>query len=131
MAVACAHWSTGQQVAVMRVGEEVFALENRDPFSGANVIARGLVGDLAGQLVVASPVYKQHFNLRTGRCLEDESVSLRTWPCGVLDGRIWVESLQKSAAAGAPRPSPAGDRRQWHGRDAYRRGTAGARCRRV
>ncbi len=82
----------GEQVALLRVGDEVFALENRDPFSGANVIARGLIGDLSGQLVVASPVYKQHFNLRTGRCLEDEAVSLRTWPCGVLDGRIWVES---------------------------------------
>jgi nitrite reductase (NADH) large subunit len=87
----------GEQVALVRVGEEVFALENRDPFSGANVIARGLAGDLQGQLVVASPVYKQHFNLRSGRCLEDESVSLRTWPCGVLDGRVWVEALPQAA----------------------------------
>ncbi|MFO7325355.1 MAG: nitrite reductase small subunit NirD [Pseudomonadota bacterium] len=90
----------GEQLALMRVGDEVFAVENRDPFSGANVIARGLVGDISGQLVVASPVYKQHFNLRTGRCLEDEAVSLRTWPCGVLDGRVWVES-QAQAAGGA------------------------------
>jgi nitrite reductase (NADH) large subunit len=89
----------GEQVALLRVGEEVFAVENLDPFSGANVISRGLVGDLAGQLVVASPVYKQHFNLRTGRCLEDESVTLRTWPCGVLDGRVWVESLGQSPAS--------------------------------
>jgi nitrite reductase (NADH) large subunit len=88
----------GEQVALVRVGEEVFALENRDPFSGANVMARGLAGDLLGQLVVTAPVYKQHFNLRTGRCLEDETVSLRTWPCGVLDGRVWVESLPKVAA---------------------------------
>jgi nitrite reductase (NADH) large subunit len=91
----------GEQVALMRVGEEVFALENHDPFSGANVVSRGLVGDLQGQLVVASPVYKQHFNLRTGGCLEDESVSLRTWPCGVLDGRVWVESQQR-AGSGVP-----------------------------
>jgi nitrite reductase (NADH) large subunit len=96
----------GEQVALLRVGEEVFALENRDPFSDANVIARGLVGDLQGQLVVASPVYKQHFNLRSGRCLEDESVSLRTWPCGVLDGRVWVQSVPS-----AGRIVPAGRRR--------------------
>src|SRR5690606_12604891 len=89
----------GEQVALLRVGEEIFALENRDPFSGANVIARGLVGDLGGQLVVASPVYKQHFNLRSGRCIEDEAVSLRTWPCGVLDGRVWVESLVQALAS--------------------------------
>jgi NAD(P)H-dependent nitrite reductase small subunit len=88
----------GEQVALFRVGDEVFAVENRDPFSAANVISRGLVGDLAGQLVVASPVYKQHFNLRSGRCLEDEAVSLRTWPCGLLDGRIWVESQVQSQA---------------------------------
>ncbi len=81
----------GEQLALFRVGDEVFALENHDPLSGANVLSRGMVGDLQGELVVASPVYKQHFNLRTGRCLEDESVGLRTWPCGVLDGRVWVE----------------------------------------
>jgi NAD(P)H-dependent nitrite reductase small subunit len=87
----------GEQVALLRMGEEVFALENRDPFSDANVMARGLVGDLQGQLVVSSPVYKQHFNLRSGRCLEDESVALRTWPCGVLDGRVWLETLPVAA----------------------------------
>jgi NAD(P)H-dependent nitrite reductase small subunit len=89
----------GEQVALLRVGEEVFAVENHDPFSHANVISRGLVGDLQGQLVVASPVYKQHFNLRTGRCLEDESLSLRVWPCGVLDGRVWVESILQAASS--------------------------------
>lgn len=93
----------GEQVALLRVGEEVFGLENLDPFSGANVISRGLTGDLAGQLVVASPVYKQHFNLRSGRCLEDEAVSLRSWPCGVLDGRVWVESTARRGAAGRGR----------------------------
>ena len=91
----------GEQVALLRMGEEVFALENRDPFSDANVMARGLVGDLQGQLVVSSPVYKQHFNLRSGRCLEDETVSLRTWPCGVLDGRVWVEALPLAATGSA------------------------------
>ena len=94
----------GEQLALFRVGEEVFALENHDPWSGANVLARGIVGDLQGQLVVASPVYKQHFNLRTGRCLEDESVGLRHWPCGVLDGRVWVErSLASVSRAGKGR----------------------------
>jgi NAD(P)H-dependent nitrite reductase small subunit len=93
----------GEQLAVFRVGEEVFALENHDPWSGANVLARGIVGDLQGQLVVASPVYKQHFNLRTGRCLEDESVGLRHWPCGVLDGRVWVERALGSRSQASKR----------------------------
>ena len=64
----------GEQVAVFRVDDEVYAIGNRDPFSGANVLSRGIVGDLNGELVVASPVYKQHFSLRTGRCIEDASV---------------------------------------------------------
>jgi NAD(P)H-dependent nitrite reductase small subunit len=67
----------GQQVAVFRLDDDrVFALGNRDPFCGANVLSRGIVGDINGELVVASPVYKQHFSLLTGRCLEDASVSV-------------------------------------------------------
>ena len=77
----------------------MFGLENFDPWSRANVMSRGIVGDLAGHLVVASPVYKQHFDLRTGRCIEDESVALRVWNCGVLDGRVWIEPLPGVPAA--------------------------------
>ena len=66
----------GQQVAVFRINQEIYAIGNRDPFSGANVLSRGIVGDLNGELVVASPVYKQHFSLRTGRCIEDASVAV-------------------------------------------------------
>ena len=65
----------GEQVAVFQRGRRrSYAIGNRDPFSGANVLSRGIVGDLKGELVVASPVYKQHFSLRTGRCIEDASV---------------------------------------------------------
>ncbi|MGQ0501060.1 MAG: nitrite reductase small subunit NirD [Panacagrimonas sp.] len=79
------------QVAVFRVvsptGEEegIFAIDNLDPRSGASVIARGLVGDLSGQIVVASPVYKNHFCLKTGRCLEDESWSVQPYAVQVSD----------------------------------------------
>lgn len=61
-------------------GNELYALDHHDPFSDANVIARGIVGDLKGEPVVASPIYKQHFRLEDGSCLEDDSVALRTWP---------------------------------------------------
>jgi nitrite reductase (NADH) small subunit len=66
----------GEQVALFYLPDEkpaLYALGNRDPIGGANVLSRGLVGDLGGQLVVASPLYKQHFNLQTGICLEDET----------------------------------------------------------
>lgn len=75
----------GEQVAVFRVGEKIFAIGNRDPFSGANVLSRGIVGDLNGELVVASPVYKQHFSLLDGRCIEDASVSVPVYRA-LLDG---------------------------------------------
>ena len=70
----------GQQIAVFRADEGVFALDNLDPFSHAAILSRGIVGDLKGRLVVASPMYKQHFCLRTGICLEDEAISVKSWP---------------------------------------------------
>ena len=82
----------GEQVAVFRVGDDVFALSNRDPASGANVLSRGIVGDLKGELVVASPVYKQHFSLLTGQCLEDAAVTLPTFAVRLEDGAIYIKA---------------------------------------
>src|SRR4029077_21254273 len=65
----------GEQVAGFSIEENIFAIGNSDPFSDANVLSRGIVGDLKGEPVVASPVYKQHFSLVSGLCLEDESVA--------------------------------------------------------
>jgi len=81
----------GRQVAVFLVaGGELFALDNHDPFSGANVMSRGIVGDRAGVPKVASPMFKQSFDLRTGQCLDDESVQVTTYPVRVEDGRVEV-----------------------------------------
>src|SRR4051812_43416590 len=67
----------GEQVAVFRLDDDsVHAIGNLDPFSHANVISRGIVGDIKGELVVASPIYKQHFSLASGRCLEDAAVRI-------------------------------------------------------
>ncbi|MGD8177165.1 nitrite reductase small subunit NirD [Marinimicrobium sp. ARAG 43.8] len=79
-----------QQVALFHTDDGFFAIGNHDPFSQANVLARGIVGDLQGTLVVASPVYKQHFCLRTGACLEDTTVTLPTWPVRVRDDRVLI-----------------------------------------
>ncbi len=80
------------QVAVFRVScsDDIFVIDAIDPFSNVPVLSRGIVGDLKGQLVVASPVYKQHFNLKTGQCIEDDAVSIRTYPTRVIAGRIQV-----------------------------------------
>lgn len=78
-------WVEDRQVAVFylpdgEVGKQVFAIENRDPRSGANVIGRGIIGQLQGDLVVASPLYKQHFRLDDGSCVEYADQRLEVWP---------------------------------------------------
>ena len=81
-----------KQVAIFRLSghDKLYAIDNHDPFSNANVLSRGVVGDLKGQLVVASPIYKQHFNLETGQCLEDDSVCLPVYGIRVIDGMIQI-----------------------------------------
>lgn len=76
----------GTQVAIFLLADtgEVFAVSHRDPFTGANVIARGLVGSRGDAPTVASPLHKQVFDLRTGTCLDDPAVSLATWPVEVV-----------------------------------------------
>ncbi len=79
------------QVAIFRVpgyGDELFALSNYDPFSHAFVLSRGIVGSKGDRLKVASPVYKQSFDLRTGECLDDASVSIPTHEVRVVRGRV-------------------------------------------
>ncbi|MES2488840.1 MAG: nitrite reductase small subunit NirD [Pseudomonadota bacterium] len=85
-------WLDERQVAVFRVGhgEELYAIGNYDANSGANVLARGLVGDLGGRVVVASPIYKQHYDLKTGECIEDPIASVRAYKAHVVDGRVRV-----------------------------------------
>ncbi|MGW7051235.1 nitrite reductase small subunit NirD [Streptomyces sp. NPDC054887] len=56
-----------------------YAIDNRDPFSGAQVLSRGLIGSADGRPFVASPLLKQRFDLETGHCLDDETVTVRTF----------------------------------------------------
>jgi len=81
----------GRQVAVFRLDDgSVYAIDNYDPFSKANVLSRGIVGDLKGEVVVASPVYKQHFSLKSGQCLEEPQVQVMVYPVDVDADTIWV-----------------------------------------
>jgi len=82
-----------QQIAVVRVGpaDDVYAIANFDPFSEAFVLARGIVGDRGGVPKIASPIYKQSFDLRTGVCLDDPTVTVPVWPARVRDGQVEVE----------------------------------------
>ncbi len=85
----------GEQVAVFRLADgSLHALANRDPFSHANVISRGIVGDLKGEQVVASPIYKQHFNLQTGQCVEEAGVRIPVYPVRLEGDWIAVKNIQ-------------------------------------
>ena len=81
----------GAPVAVFRTHDgALHALSNVDPFSRASVLSRGIVGDRAGRATVASPIYKQVFELATGVCLDEPSVSVPIYPVRVVDGVVEV-----------------------------------------
>lgn len=81
-----------KQVAVFRLlpNDQLYAISAHDPFSGANVLARGIVGDREGVPIVASPIYKQAFDLRTGSCLDDDAVQIPIYPVRLNEGMVEV-----------------------------------------
>ncbi|REJ05454.1 nitrite reductase (NAD(P)H) small subunit [Microbacterium bovistercoris] len=88
------------QIALFRLADgSIHAVDNFDPFSGANVISRGIVGTRGFASTVASPLYKQVFDLATGRCLDSQGkrpvdgadAALRVWPVRIIDGDVFVE----------------------------------------
>lgn len=82
------------QVALFLLRDgSVHAVSNHDPFSGANVISRGIVGSRGDAPTVASPMYKQVFDLRTGTCLDaqgKEPVNLKVWPVAQQGDDIYI-----------------------------------------
>ena len=78
----------GDQVAIFKINDELYAVNAIDPFSQAAVLSRGIVGDLNGTVVVASPIHKQHFCLKTGVCLEDVDVAIKTYRVRENEGAI-------------------------------------------
>jgi nitrite reductase (NADH) small subunit len=89
----------GRQLAIVRTAEALYAIGNFDPFSKAFVLSRGIVGDRGGVPKIASPIYKQSFDLRTGRCLDDPRVHVPTYEVRVERGRILVH---REPRAGEP-----------------------------
>ncbi|MDB6063189.1 MAG: nitrite reductase [Verrucomicrobiaceae bacterium] len=88
----------GQQVAIFYLPGEaqpIYAIDNFDPIGAANVLSRGIIGDVQGQRVIASPLYKEHFSFTTGRCLEKPEYAVRVWPVRIEGGSV---QLQQPAA---------------------------------
>lgn len=83
-----------KQVALFRSRRlnEVFAISNFDPIGEANVLSRGIIGSIGDEIVVASPLYKEHYNLRTGECLEKPEYSVSVYPVRVDDGLVQVQA---------------------------------------
>ena len=83
-----------QQVAIFRSRRlnEVFAVSNYDPIGEANVLSRGIIGSLGDEVVVASPLYKEHYNLRTGECVEKPEYKISVYPVRVDEGLVQVQA---------------------------------------
>ena len=81
----------GVQVAVFRTYDgDLFAIGNQDPFSGAFVLSRGIVGSRGDVPTVASPLLKQVFDLRSGACLDDADVRVPVYLVRELDGVVQI-----------------------------------------
>lgn len=84
---------SGLQVAIFRMrSDDVYAIGNYDPNSNAAVLSRGIVGNLGERVVVASPIYKHHYDLRTGECLEAPEHAVPVYGARVHEGKVWVNA---------------------------------------
>ncbi|NVK57226.1 MAG: nitrite reductase small subunit NirD [Alteromonadaceae bacterium] len=85
----------GQQIAIFNIvqggDKQYFAISNWDPVGHANVLYRGIVGTLQDKVVVASPLYKEHYELATGKCLEREDVSVQPFAVRIEQDRVLIE----------------------------------------
>jgi nitrite reductase (NADH) small subunit len=78
-------------VAIFRLGDgSLYCIDNVDPVSGASILSRGLVGDADSTPTVASPMYKQRFDLRSGHCLDRDDVSVAVHEIRLAGGTVEV-----------------------------------------
>jgi nitrite reductase (NADH) small subunit len=81
----------GAQVALFKLDDgSLHAVGNIDPFSGAAVMSRGIVGDRGGRPTVQTPIKKQAFALDDGTCLDDPEVALSVYPTRIVDGDVEI-----------------------------------------
>lgn len=87
----CALLNNDTQIALFQTSEdEVFGIDNWDPVGKANVLYRGIIGDIDGEVFVASPLYKERFSLKTGQCLDDENLTITPYPARIIEGNVQV-----------------------------------------
>ena len=83
-------WAAGRQVATFKINDALYAISNRDPFSGTARLSRGRVSERFGRAIVTAPDSAQDFDLRTGECLTDPSVRIPVYRVRKLDGRVVI-----------------------------------------
>ncbi|WP_022940975.1 nitrite reductase small subunit NirD [Psychromonas hadalis] len=90
----CAQFKN-QQVAIFfcKRSDNIYAVANFDPFGQANVMSRGMMGSTEGKTYVASPLYKQRFDLRTGQCFESAEHSLKTYAVRVANENVQLKEV--------------------------------------
>ncbi len=96
----------GQQVALFQIvtgsSTALYAIGNYDPIGAANVLSRGIVGSVGDRLVVASPLYKQHFCLQSGQCLQEPQIQVPVYAVQLRHDKVWISgqplALQATAA---------------------------------
>ncbi len=105
----------GTQIGVFRLEDgSLHAVQQRDPYSGTNILSRGLVGshlvpgrDGAADVTVptlSSPMYKQVWNLDTGEVIDaggGDARPIDVFDVDVRDGRLHVAPTPRVRAAGA------------------------------
>lgn len=81
----------GRQVALFRVDSStVFAVSHRDPVSGSQVMARGIVGSRGQRFTITSPLHKEVYFLDSGEPVSGIGTALRSFPTRVIDGKVEV-----------------------------------------
>ena len=86
----------GQQIAIYYLPSEtpsVYALSNWDPIGKASVMSRGILGSVGEELVISSPLYKQHFSLKSGLCLEQPEYSLKTFEVRLIEDSVQLQMM--------------------------------------
>ncbi len=81
-----------EQVAIFYLPDteqKVFAINNWDPIGQANILSRGIICNIDGELTVASPLYKQHFSLTTGKCLEEDA-TVKTYTISIEGDAVYL-----------------------------------------
>jgi nitrite reductase (NADH) small subunit len=76
----------GEDVALYRRGDEIFAIGNQCPHQGGNLCD----GDVEGDIVIC-PLHGWEFDLRSGACMTVPGESVPRYVVTVEDGAIFLE----------------------------------------